>query len=330
MEKEVNSVNVRTTLSAIIFLVFSMSNTTQSSAEVIFNSCKQGESTSSISISTVENFSANDVRNLGQTLLEHCGDTGDTIGIRIKGEIGKGLVGALKGIEHFFQRLPSLSSSGSFRGTWGIWLNSSGGLVYPAIEAGTYIANIAIEKRLMILAFVKEGDQCLSACAIFLAAAPSRAIMGKVGLHRPSKKEIDASALSYEGLRSSYKKVFDDIENYIDLFGVSPEFVSLMKSTPSNQMNILSEQDLDRIGLSGQNASYAEIFRERMRSRVLKNCGKSYLKGFDVHMQLHTSKCVDPSYTGNELLSAWDKCKKENAGFMLRKHNWKLDKSCFE
>ncbi len=93
------------------------------------------------------------------------------------------------------------------------------------------------------------STRCLSACFFMFAIAVSRdAIAGSVGIHRPY---IDAQRLADadpEAVRSRYRTLTREVNDYLDELSVPRDLVEIMLRTPWNDSYRLSRPDLERLG----------------------------------------------------------------------------------
>jgi hypothetical protein len=324
-----NVPSYRNILCFVLFLItniFSLAFLSgRSEAGLLFESCTENRVASSIDIPLDEEI---DPIDLGKYLIENCGYVED-INILVEGKIGRGIVGALKGIEYFQRR----TVPDSKHRAWWIKLSSPGGLINPTMSAGRYLANLDLESNFMVTGLVNGEHTCLSSCVLLLVGTPKRIVIGKVGLHRPSRDEIESDALNYEGLKATYDKVFRDIESYLDLYGVSSEFIDIMKTTSSSDMRILTDIEIERLGLQGISAPSADISLARAKSTILKSCGRSYLENWERARRLSIANCKS-NYEGLTVKEAFaesdrfQECVVSMRRRVSNKYGWKYNPDC--
>ena len=124
-----------------------------------------------------------------------------------------------------------------------ILLNSAGGDLVAAMELGRIL------RKHGILAIISPDHVCASACVFVLAGSSNRAVGGKVGIHRPYRLRDDAT--TSEEQKATYISLGNEVKNYLNEMNISPALYDDMIRISSGSIKFLSEQDLERYGLSG-------------------------------------------------------------------------------
>ncbi|MEO5630187.1 MAG: hypothetical protein ABIQ62_10545, partial [Thermomonas sp.] len=148
-------------------------------------------------------------------------------------------------------------------------IDSAGGLVEAAIRAGDAIG----ENNWTV--WVRSDSVCHSACVLLLAAGDMRVIAGRVGIHRMVR--VGSSATSRKELGEELRRVSDELHNYLERNGASNEVYDLMTTVPNRTLHVLSDDELDRYGLSGANAVEDDLNRIRLARR----CGNDFVRRRD-------------------------------------------------
>ncbi len=130
-----------------------------------------------------------------------------------------------------------------------VWLNSSGGDVDAAIEAGYLFRGYGVH------VVIPENASCESACVFMLAGATARSVRGKVGIHRPYYPNSNVIAVSkrkkeYVNMGERIRKFFMDVNIPVTLYDE-------MLTVPPREIRFLSKEDLLRTGLGKNNPYYA-------------------------------------------------------------------------
>ena len=110
---------------------------------------------------------------------------------------------------------------------------SSGGDVGAAMDIGRW----AREQK----AWVGVVKYCYSSCALVFIGGVKRANLNEVGLHRPYLAGAPRSDAEVE---ESVQVMFDQIREYVDEMGVSPEFANVMLNTPPSTMRIYRKKEI--------------------------------------------------------------------------------------
>ncbi len=159
-------------------------------------------------------------------------------------------------------------------------IRSAGGSVESAIRAGDAIG----ENDWTI--WVRSDSICHSACVLLLAAGDMRVIAGPVGIHRMVR--VGSSATSRKELGEELRRVSDELLNYLERNGASNEVYNLMTTVPNRTLHLLSDDELDRYGLSGANAVEDDLNRIRLARR----CGNDFVRRRDAFRRAYEAQCI--------------------------------------
>lgn len=158
-------------------------------------------------------------------------------------------------------------------------IKSAGGSVESAIRAGDAIG----ENDWTI--WVRSDSICHSACVLLLAAGDMRVIAGPVGIHRMVR--VGSSATSRKELGEELRRVSDELLNYLERNGASNEVYNLMTTVPNRTLHLLTDDELDRYGLSGPNAVEDDLNRIRLARR----CGNDFVRRRDAFRRAYDAQC---------------------------------------
>ncbi|MGV8942985.1 hypothetical protein [Thermomonas sp.] len=159
-------------------------------------------------------------------------------------------------------------------------IRSAGGSVEAAIRAGDAIG----ENDWTI--WVRSDSICHSACVLLLAAGDMRVIAGPVGIHRMVR--VGSSATSRKELGEELRRVSDELLNYLERNGASNEVYNLMTTVPNRTLHLLTDDELDRYGLSGPNAVEDDLNRIRLARR----CGTDFVRRRDAFRRAYDAQCT--------------------------------------
>ena len=159
-------------------------------------------------------------------------------------------------------------------------IKSAGGSVESAIRAGDAIG----ENDWTI--WVRSDSICHSACVLLLAAGDMRVIAGPVGIHRMVR--VGSSATSRKELGEELRRVSDELLNYLERNGASNEVYNLMTTVPNRTLHLLTDDELDRYGLSGPNAVEDDLNRIRLARR----CGNDFVRRRDTFRRAYDAQCT--------------------------------------
>lgn len=159
-------------------------------------------------------------------------------------------------------------------------IRSAGGSVESAIRAGDAIG----ENDWTI--WVRSDSICHSACVLLLAAGDMRVIAGPVGIHRMVR--VGSSATSRKELGEELRRVSDELLNYLERNGASNQVYNLMTTVPNRTLHLLTDDELDRYGLSGPNAVEDDLNRIRLARR----CGNDFVRRRDSFRRAYDAQCT--------------------------------------
>ena len=159
-------------------------------------------------------------------------------------------------------------------------IRSAGGSVESAIRAGDAIG----ENDWTI--WVRSDSICHSACVLLLAAGDMRVIAGPVGIHRMVR--VGSSATSRKELGDELRRVSDELLNYLERNGASNQVYNLMTTVPNRTLHLLTDDELDRFGLSGPNAVEDDLNRIRLARR----CGNDFVRRRDTFRRAYDAQCA--------------------------------------
>jgi hypothetical protein len=161
-------------------------------------------------------------------------------------------------------------------------LDSSGGLIGEAIEAGDIIG----ESGWTI--WVREDSICHSSCVLVLAAGDNRLIAGKVGIHRMVR--LNSEATSRAELNQELQEVAVQVRQYLARNGAAFAIVDLMMTVPNRSLRLLTDEELDLFGLDGRNAVEDDL----QRIQLARKCGESFVRRKDAFFRAFDSECKAP------------------------------------
>jgi len=119
--------------------------------------------------------------------------------------------------------------------------DSGGGDAHAAMKIGRALRVASAH------GYVPPRGRCFSACVLALAGASSRAIHGRVGIHRP--EPVDAAMLSRaEALRRAEEGA-REIRAYLAEMRISKRLYDAMVEVPPKDMRVLTPAELRAFGL---------------------------------------------------------------------------------
>lgn len=166
-------------------------------------------------------------------------------------------------------------------------IDSSGGSVEAAMRAGDAIG----ENDWAI--WVRGDSVCHSACVLILAAGDMRVIVGAVGIHRMIRMRSEAT--SRKELGEELRALSEELRNYLERNGASAEIYDLMTTVPNRTVKILTDEELEKYGLSGANAVEDDLDRIRLARR----CGTEFLQRRDAFRRAFERECMEPADASN-------------------------------
>lgn len=139
-----------------------------------------------------------------------------------------------------------------------ITLNSLGG----DVDAALSIADLLVD--LKVTTGVSKGAKCYSACVILLSSGMVRINKGEVGIHSMYSNDIQGSyadkVKKFAKFEARAKKLFRET-------GVSDSLWDEMQRVPSEDLRIVSESELIRIGLVGESSAYRDYENDQAAGR---------------------------------------------------------------
>lgn len=120
-------------------------------------------------------------------------------------------------------------------------LNSGGGSLFAGIEIGKSL------RQMRALAMVTLNSQCASACVFILAGASRRATYGAVGIHRPYTEQV--GNIDIAQAQVDYRDTQAKARAYLQDMNLSDDLYEAMVRIPSEQIHVLSKEELARFGL---------------------------------------------------------------------------------
>ncbi|WP_240099025.1 hypothetical protein [Thermomonas flagellata] len=175
-------------------------------------------------------------------------------------------------------------------------IDSTGGTVEAALRAGDAIG----ENDWTI--WVRNDSHCYSACVLLLPAGDMRVLAGPVGIHRMIR--VQSTASSRRELGEELRKVSEDLRNYLERNGASLELYDMMSTVPNRSLRILTDAELERLGLTGENAVEDDLNRIRLARR----CGSDFLRRKDAFRQAYEAQCLRPAQAGDADVDAINAC----------------------
>ena len=208
--------------------------------------------------------------------LSPCRDVADaragSVRLRYRGNIGAGFTALVERIGTLARRMGI--------GERILELNSTGGQVEEAIRAGDAIAGAQWAIR------VRAGSICHSACVLVLAAGDTRAIAGKVGIHRLIRDR--STATTRRELNAELRDVTEQVRDYLARNGVAGALADQMMTIPNRDLRLLTAAELAQYGLSGTNAAQDDLDR----ITLMRQCGDDFVRRRDAFMRAFDGACT--------------------------------------
>ncbi|WP_396616956.1 hypothetical protein ACHZ97_05610 [Lysobacter soli] len=161
-------------------------------------------------------------------------------------------------------------------------IDSAGGQVEDAIQAGDYIA----ESRWTI--WVREGAICHSACVFILSAGDTRMIAGQVGIHRIIR--MSSTATTRAQLNAELRVVYERVRDYLERNGAATAVADLMMAVPNRSLRLLTTEELELYGLDGVNPAQDDLDR----LRLMRKCGEDFVSRRDSFVRAFDKRCKSP------------------------------------
>lgn len=163
-----------------------------------------------------------------------------TLGVLITGEISDADYKKLIQIEKNYKKSKA----------WIVWLDSTGGSVESSINIGRILRKHSA--RLTI----GPEQVCMSSCVFLIAGCVTRTLLGKVGIHRPYNPNDQEGSI--EGQKNKQNMLGEIITKYLDEMNISKTLYEEMLHVSPGEIKILSNDDLDRFGLSRSDPYWEE------------------------------------------------------------------------
>lgn len=121
-----------------------------------------------------------------------------------------------------------------------VGLTSPGGDIVEAIRIAQLLRSL--------LADVSVVDECLSACFLIWAGSAQRMHSSRIGVHRPYFEPRYFAGLAAEQARARHNELLSAVRSYLHDNSVPGYLIERMFSLPSNDLYILTAEDLSAIG----------------------------------------------------------------------------------
>lgn len=143
-------------------------------------------------------------------------------------------------------------------------LNSEGGDIRAALHFGDVIRTLEIKN---VKFTVLEDSRCYSACVILLAAGYLRRVEGKVGIHRPYFTESVVIGLEYRSMKKAYDGFRTKMQDFLNRVNINAELSRDMWQIPSHEIKKLTKRELEKYGLSRDDAVLTKLHKEGKRGQ---------------------------------------------------------------
>jgi hypothetical protein len=90
------------------------------------------------------------------------------------------------------------------------------------------------------------NTQCYSACVFIYVAGSTRYASTSLGIHRPFFDKKYFSGLSADDAKLKYDSLLNTIDKYLTEMGVAKELIEKMFRTPSNELEMLSLDEIEK------------------------------------------------------------------------------------
>jgi hypothetical protein len=205
--------------------------------------------------------------------LTPCQETG-VVRVRYEGKIGAGFTALVQRVAAIADRLEIPVRV--------LDIDSTGGHVEEAIRAGDSMG----DARWAI--WVREGSQCHSSCVLILAGGETRAIAGKVGIHRLFRDRSTANTRAE--LNAELREVNLQVRDYLARNGADTRIADVMMTTANRSLRLLTEAELREYGLEGRNAVQDDLDR----IRITRRCGEDFARRRDAWIRAFENQCLQP------------------------------------
>lgn len=150
-----------------------------------------------------------------------------------------------------------------------LWLDSEGGDLEVAIRIGRLLSDYGRFKYVHTL--IAAGASCFSACPMVYAAGHIRQNQGALGLHRPFPTDKKTGYLGLDEFAMAAWQEKAKVQEYLELFGVSPCLMEAAMVVASDRIWVLSAAEQQRYGLGPENVA----IREFQKARAIARCGSA-------------------------------------------------------
>lgn len=147
-----------------------------------------------------------------------------------------------------------------------VYLNSNGGDLMAALSIAK-----TIRTKNSSTVIVLENSICYSSCVIVLASGLQRAAYGKIGVHRPYLTKSIAIEYGYNDLFQFYDDLYSKLEIYFKEVNINQSILEKMWFTSSDNIKILTENELKESGLSEDDLIRHEKFNIKLRALCGEN-----------------------------------------------------------
>jgi hypothetical protein len=146
-----------------------------------------------------------------------------------------------------------------------LWVTSEGGDLPAALSFGRFLREGEYHNLEVMVV-----TRCNSSCVFLLAGAFKRTPWtGKVGIHRPYLSPTTAREMGYKDLQRAYAGLLPQIKTFLKDANVKESLADDMWQIPSHQLKVLSDEELDAYGLSGNDA----VLVEQENAKTRAECG---------------------------------------------------------
>jgi len=140
-------------------------------------------------------------------------------------------------------------------------LDSAGGDAETALEIGDILSRrpwtVLVARRDEVRG--NFAARCYSACIFILASARNRIIAGQVGIHRLYPAGSRAS--SRDELATQLEDIILRSKAFMRRNGIAPSIVDDMMTVPSEDIRLLTFEELDEYGMGTENAAQLDLER---------------------------------------------------------------------
>jgi hypothetical protein len=167
--------------------------------------------------------------------------------------------------------------SGELENLGAVWLDSTGGDVFAAMQIGRLI------RKHELATWIAVPARCYSSCALIFIAGVKRTNFGQIGLHRPY---LASAPQSRQLLEKQIPFLLSQIKAYVSEMGITDNFYQQIVNTEPSQMvtygwsdyrTLVPENDptYDEVRISYEARSYGVTTSEmRQREEDAEQCYK--------------------------------------------------------